>query len=419
MPPPTPKEENNDYNPLYEGLPRFTGDQPNPAFSTPLAHHNHNHGPNTMAMEAPRSSSVGRKTAIDSLSGLRALPEVRPIPWATGKELPPDKSTESPRTQTRGAFLLSTRGIVRNPPCTHCATGAGRFALCISLEAWFQGACSTCQMATRGNLCSLRVESSGSPAEGKPKQNKREMSRNPPPNDHPTQNQNQPPASPSGFTPPQNMLKRKNDHPLPSPSAAPNNPFEPKNTDPIIRSIAQGPSTIPHSNPQFLNNRPPPPNSNFSSQPYQMESPPNKRRNIGNQPPNNLEQSQMQYHGHGNSYFEAGMNSGFRAERGRDVTTSASPSTQLLQPLPVAPQDRPLPSRDNPSHTETPAPAAVETPLIDTLPRRKQKQIFGILGGIQSGIRNVRQQADSLQKQLDSLQAALGIDGDDEDGGVM
>jgi len=54
------------------------------------------------------------------------------------------------------------------------------------------------------------------------------------------------------------------------------------------------------------------------------------------------------------------------------------------------------------------------TPLIDTLPRKKQKQIYQIIGSVQSGISSVRQQTESLQKQLDLLQAALGIDKDDE-----
>lgn len=110
---------------------------------------------------ANNSGSKGRKPGVDALEGLRALPEVRPIPWQEGKELPPDKSTESPRSQTRGAFLLSTRGQIRDPPCSHCATGVGRFSACISLDGWFHGACATCQMGTRGNLCSLRKEAEG------------------------------------------------------------------------------------------------------------------------------------------------------------------------------------------------------------------------------------------------------------------
>jgi hypothetical protein len=55
-----------------------------------------------------------------------------------------------------------------------------------------------------------------------------------------------------------------------------------------------------------------------------------------------------------------------------------------------------------------------DTPLIDTLPRKKQKQIYGIIGGLQSGIRSCQQQAESMQKQLDMLQASLGIDTEDD-----
>lgn len=54
------------------------------------------------------------------------------------------------------------------------------------------------------------------------------------------------------------------------------------------------------------------------------------------------------------------------------------------------------------------------TSVFDNLPKRNQKQIYRIIGGLQSGIRSVRQQTESLQKQLDLLQAALGIDEDDE-----
>lgn len=92
----------------------------------------------------------------DSLDKLRALPKVREIPFYEGKELPADRSTESTRVQTRGACLLASRGEVQTPPCTHCASGVGRFSQCIALDDWFHGACATCQLATRGNLCSLR-----------------------------------------------------------------------------------------------------------------------------------------------------------------------------------------------------------------------------------------------------------------------
>lgn len=148
----TPKHENHDLNSLYHDLPHFPSSHSQLLPSPPIAQNG------SSTIETPRS---GSRKETDSLSGLRALPEVRPVPWAVGKELPIEKSTESPRTQTQGAFLLSTRGNVNIDPCSHCATGAGRFALCINHPSWFQGVCATCQMATRGNLCTLRVISIG------------------------------------------------------------------------------------------------------------------------------------------------------------------------------------------------------------------------------------------------------------------
>ena len=100
-------------------------------------------------------------------------------------------------------------------------------------------------------------------------------------------------------------------------------------------------------------------------------------------------------------------------EQGREATNSMSPSTQLLQ---QAPRDRPSLNANSVAshnHQKTSSPL---TPLIDTLPRHKQKRIFGIIGGIQSGIKTVRQQTDSLQRQLHLLQAEMGIDTEDDNG---
>ena len=106
-----------------------------------------------------QSSTSRRKSggkSGDALDRLRAMPVLREIPYYKGKELPPEKSIGSGRVQTRGASLLAMRGEVKNPPCSHCATGAGRFSQCIAHEDWFHGACATCQLATRGNLCTYR-----------------------------------------------------------------------------------------------------------------------------------------------------------------------------------------------------------------------------------------------------------------------
>ena len=110
-----------------------------------------------------------------------------------------------------------------------------------------------------------------------------------------------------------------------------------------------------------------------------------------------------------------------KLEPDREGSRSPSPSTQLIQPSPPSPPPYTNPYRNNNLQvTAHPQSRNLDvrhpaTPLIDTLPRKKQKQIYQIIGGVQSGIRSVRQQTESLQKQLDLLQAALGIDTDEED----
>lgn len=112
-----------------------------------------------------KRTSAGRRSARqDPLDRLRALPEIRPIPWYPGKELPPEKSILSDRVQTRSACLMASRGRINDPPCTHCATGLGRFSMCISLDEFLSGACSTCHLAARGNSCSIRLKVASSTA---------------------------------------------------------------------------------------------------------------------------------------------------------------------------------------------------------------------------------------------------------------
>jgi hypothetical protein len=111
--------------------------------------------------EQERSSPRPGSIHIPFLDRLRALPEVREIPWRPGQELPPDRSIDSPRVQQRGAILLSTRGAAAPIPCEHCAAGYGRFSSCITLDQWFQGACSGCIFTSKGNKSSLRALVSG------------------------------------------------------------------------------------------------------------------------------------------------------------------------------------------------------------------------------------------------------------------
>ena len=109
------------------------------------------------AQSAPKTAS----NYVPFLDRLRTLPEVRAIPWRPGQELPPERAVDSPRVQQRGATLLSTRGAVAATPCDHCAAGYGRFSVSVTLEQWFQGACSSCIFTSKGNKCSLRTQTSG------------------------------------------------------------------------------------------------------------------------------------------------------------------------------------------------------------------------------------------------------------------
>ncbi|CAL3965425.1 unnamed protein product [Diplocarpon coronariae] len=110
----------------------------------------------------PSPKSKPPASYIPFLDRLRALPELRPIPWRPGQELPRERSFDSPRVQQRGATLLSTRGAIASAACEHCSSGYGRFGLCVTLPQWFQGACSSWIFTSKGNRCSLRTQISGS-----------------------------------------------------------------------------------------------------------------------------------------------------------------------------------------------------------------------------------------------------------------
>jgi hypothetical protein len=112
-----------------------------------------------------------------------------------------------------------------------------------------------------------------------------------------------------------------------------------------------------------------------------------------------------------NEHSGLGMSADASEESGNNGPFSLTPDLQL-QPSPQSSCHRYKGASTAPGLQMANPP---DTPLIDTLPRKKQKQILSILGGIQSGIRSVRQQTEDLQKQLDILHEALGIGIDGED----
>jgi hypothetical protein len=213
--------------------------------------------------------------------------------------------------------------------------------------------------------------------------------------------------------PPSSSLKRKRDSPSAMAAAAQSlmNSYPqtqttlPASSDPIT-SYTLPPNNLPHSGASALVNyvyeKQYPPNGTKRHQIlYRAQSDPREAGNGPTPPPMN-------------TYRMVGAGQTSKPEQGRDGSKSLSPSTQLIQHTQPPPCEN---SYRNTSTAAQPEPRNVghpATPLIDTLPRKKQKQIYQIIGGVQSGIRSVRQQTESLQKQLDLLQAALGIDTDDE-----
>ncbi|KHJ31855.1 hypothetical protein EV44_g4530 [Erysiphe necator] len=102
-----------------------------------------------------RSRHVSGGTTEDRLT---LLPEKRPLPWREGVDPGAENETggESRRKQIRFGCLLATRGDVQAIPCNTCANGRGKFSVCISLPNFFRGACASCQLSGRPNRCSIK-----------------------------------------------------------------------------------------------------------------------------------------------------------------------------------------------------------------------------------------------------------------------
>ncbi|CAG8973362.1 hypothetical protein HYALB_00000125 [Hymenoscyphus albidus] len=332
---------------------------------------------------APKSSSQ-----IPFLERLRALPEVRSIPWRPGQELPREKAIDSPRVQQRGAILLSTRGNVVESACSHCAGGFGRFAQCITLDPWFQGACSTCIFTSKGNKCSLRFQTSGT-ADGRAL---RYHSSNP------EMLQTFMTSQPVAESAKPARKRKRAAAPANAQTAVPASTSESNwqhqqqvspDMDRLIQAeIARDESSIPHPpGPQGEKRQKP---ESFLPSPEDMTRgnpipaggplreiqppsapPPPQAWTAANNPPNSTASQPINYI---RQMYQPPMQSG--------------PSAAL--PPSAPPQN----VRQSPS-----------VPL-NNLPRPKQLHVLGLLTGLQGNI-------DNLQSQLNTLKTALGIDLDE------
>jgi hypothetical protein len=101
----------------------------------------------------------------------------------------------------------------------------------------------------------------------------------------------------------------------------------------------------------------------------------------------------------------------------RDASESMSPSEQLLDQQhihPIEPGESRHTRRSDKSAGSRPP--ARETALIDSLPRKKQNQIYSLIDGLQSGIGHCQKQTVDMQLQLDTLKSILGIEVEADNG---
>ncbi|KAH8804789.1 hypothetical protein F5884DRAFT_426031 [Xylogone sp. PMI_703] len=304
---------------------------------------------------------------------LQMMPELRPLPWRPGVEMGSELETggESRRKQIRFGCLLATRGQVQPVPCNTCANGRGKFRLCVALDGFFKGACASCQLSGRPNRCSIKKgdDDGKSPTSEASPRFTATYTLPPPPEAH----------YPNGPPPPKRRRTQQSRE-LADPEPKSEEERRPAIRDMTERHWATVNSPMPAPPPQI---------------PSQMNIETPNSRYIPPPPP---------------------------PERDRPVTERPISWAAVNQapplPPPPPPPSQPLNGRDeqNGSFSQqasyeserregTAGNEEASISLIDSLPKSKQRQIYGVLGGLQSGI-------DHLQRELDSLKRTFGINDD-------
>ncbi|KAH7384866.1 hypothetical protein BKA64DRAFT_711986 [Cadophora sp. MPI-SDFR-AT-0126] len=325
----------------------------------------------------PQPTSKPNSNHVPFLERLKRLPEVRPsIPWRPGQELPPEKAIDSPRVQQRGAVLLSTRGAVMPNPCEHCAGGYGRFSVCVTLRHWFQGACSSCIFTSKGNKCSLRTQTSGT-ADGRAL---RYHADDPESYSHIAAEQGNKPST----------KRKRSSVPGSTQQVTQAQPYTsiypsldiPRSTSPDLDMLLQA---------EIAREQSEEPDSpvRVDIQPSQRPSQPNVARPRG---PAKATAAPSPY-----QFYSENLKSNTGLLSSRDAAPMSQTGNETSTPSSATWQNRPTNITTGPSLS-----------VIDSLPRAKQRELYGIISQCQGGI-------DNLQRQLSSLKYALGID-DEESG---
>ncbi|TVY82795.1 hypothetical protein LSUE1_G002254 [Lachnellula suecica] len=307
---------------------------------------------------APPQSAIRKQrqrvNALTMEERLQLMPEKRPMPWRSGVEPGADNETggESRRKQIRFGCLLATRGEVQVVPCNSCANGRGKFDICVALEGFFKGACASCQLSGRPNRCSIKVTDDA-------------------------------PSSPTNTT---------GGVPLNGTSQQPwsDGPKQKRRrTEKQKEKVPEWESARPQWEQEM---------SEIVQRPWATVNPPP------------TPQQQMMMNG-ANGVGSAAPNSGMDASNPNSIGWAAvnqSPSTS-------GPPGYRNGGDNGASYQNSSEQAKGEetvmderrgsVALIDTLPKHKQRQVYGLVSGLQGGIEH-------LQRELDSLKRALGIDED-------
>ncbi|CZT43645.1 uncharacterized protein RSE6_03711 [Rhynchosporium secalis] len=313
----------------------------------------------------PTPKQRSRLVAPTMEDRLQQMPKLRELPWRDGVEDGADNETggESRRKQIRFGCLLATRGEIQQVPCQSCANGRGKFNVCVALDGYFKGACASCQLSGRPNRCSIKKneagEIAGSPSLNPPLTGDHSPLRN---NDH------QPPHIES----PQHK-RRKIENSVPEWESA-----RPQWEQELGESARQQMNQIVERPWASVN-----PTATMS-----VTHPMMNRMNGAAPLP------QGGSNGHRNSLGWASVN----------------------QPMPMAGQpygngvDGNVPgyriNTEQDRREETMPNEDGSAALIDALPKNKQRQVYGLVSGLQGGIEH-------LQRELNSLKKALGINDED------
>ncbi|KAH7323945.1 hypothetical protein BKA65DRAFT_511742 [Rhexocercosporidium sp. MPI-PUGE-AT-0058] len=330
----------------------------------------------------------------DPLQKLLDLPILRPIPWKEGQELAPKKSSEHERIQVRSAVLLTTRGDIAENPCDRCSRGVGRFAKCVYKDGWFMGACATCQMNSKGNLCSFRTKLEAA-AKAKAMANKK------------TGVQERFVSSPADTIhvngPSMKRKRVSTDRAVPHKQSRTSSYQEYTEGQPSAAEEGQAYEKTFDDDPNAL--------LQYVYNQQQVNTNGGTKRHH--------HQYQAERDDHIRETRVGKLNGhdirreSFRGEVGEG---SFSPAVPYGSRERSSIHDSNMAGTYNHHESREALPLPDEPlPLIDTFPRKKQKQLFAIIGSLQSGIRTSRQQTENLQRQLESLQTILGIDPEEVD----